>query len=173
MADARLSVVALLALSAVWANLEGDVKGELRLRLEAFRGLCEQAAGRMCVGCTPQSYDLFKPTRGVLFAHCNAVSVAICPRFGGRILQGYVGTLLYNEGHWWNQLPDGREVDLTSSQFGADGLHRLANAHAQGYADIDDLPGILEEYPFIGIFLARLEAAEQRAAGQLEIWEAA
>jgi len=41
--------------------------------------------------------------------------------FTGDLLCGFVG----EERHYWNRLPNGQEVDLTSDQFGGDGCTPL------------------------------------------------
>jgi hypothetical protein len=71
--------------------------------------------------CYPREYARLKakgkltsPLRG----HCTAVATTIKGMFGGDIVRGRVN----GESHYWNRLPDGTEVDLTSCQFGGDGL---------------------------------------------------
>jgi hypothetical protein len=44
--------------------------------------------------------------------------------FGGKVFRGSVD----NEEHYWNELPDGTEIDLTSDQFdGGDKLYPHPN----------------------------------------------
>lgn len=52
---------------------------------------------------------------------CGAMSLIVQSVFGGTLREGKV----QGEKHYWNCLPDGREIDLTSSQFGGDGLNPL------------------------------------------------
>lgn len=55
-----------------------------------------------------------------LEGHCGAVSLILHGMFGGDILTGPVnGTR-----HFWNRI-DGKEYDLTSCQFGGDGIKPL------------------------------------------------
>jgi len=53
-----------------------------------------------------------------LIEHCGCVAYAVRELFGGHILTGKV----HGETHFWNQLPDGTEVDLSSDQYGGDGV---------------------------------------------------
>ncbi len=55
------------------------------------------------------------PARG----QCGATALLLHDLFGGDLL---LGEVLLPDGsrqgvHWWNRLPDGREVDLTREQF--------------------------------------------------------
>ena len=51
---------------------------------------------------------------------CYVTALLIQNILGGRIFHGTVE----NENHYWNELPDGTEVDLTSDQFDdGDGIH--------------------------------------------------
>jgi len=52
---------------------------------------------------------------------CVEVSLIVRGVFGGILLSGFVG----KEQHYWNRLPDGRELDITSDQFGGDGYAPL------------------------------------------------
>jgi hypothetical protein len=54
-----------------------------------------------------------------LFGHCNAVAYVVQKQFGGDLLQGVIN----GDRHIWNRLPDGTEVDLTSDQYGGDGIN--------------------------------------------------
>lgn len=45
------------------------------------------------------------------FGQCLPTALLVYKYFGGRILH------CRHQHHWWNRLPDGREVDLTRSQF--------------------------------------------------------
>jgi hypothetical protein len=57
-----------------------------------------------------------------LSGFCVHVAQTVVDIFGGVIVRGRFNGLP----HWWNRLPDGREVDLTSCQFGGDGLRPVA-----------------------------------------------
>jgi hypothetical protein len=48
----------------------------------------------------------------------------IAGTMGGKIVAGTVN----GEPHYWNRLPCGTEVDLTSCQYGGDGFTPLAHA---------------------------------------------
>ena len=59
-----------------------------------------------------------------LTGHCYGAAHIVQDRFGGEIVKGGVR----GQAHAWNRLPGGREVDLTGSQYGGDGLHPLVEA---------------------------------------------
>jgi hypothetical protein len=42
-------------------------------------------------------------------------------------------TKKYQVVHYWNKLPDGREIDFTSDQYGGDGIHKF-EIHPSGLA---------------------------------------
>lgn len=53
---------------------------------------------------------------------CATVALMVQAIEGGDLMTGLVrGTR-----HYWNRLPDGKEVDLTSCQFGGDGFTPLS-----------------------------------------------
>lgn len=53
-----------------------------------------------------------------LWGKCVLVSLIVRGCFGGDLISGdYAGL-----SHYWNRLPDGTEVDLTSCQFGGNGF---------------------------------------------------
>ena len=56
-----------------------------------------------------------------LTGHCYAAAHLVQDRFGGEIVKGTVR----GQAHAWNRLPGGREVDLTGSQYGGDGMRPL------------------------------------------------
>ena len=68
--------------------------------------------------CYPEQYD---PGKSLLDGHCGAVASLVQGIFGGDIVTGKIN----DAPHYWNRLPDGREVDLTSCQFGGDGFTPL------------------------------------------------
>lgn len=75
--------------------------------LDTVREACRRTAAKMDPDRVP-----------ILAGWCVEVSLLAQQAFGGIVLHGQ-----YNgEDHFWNQLPDGREVDLTSDQFGGDGF---------------------------------------------------
>lgn len=66
----------------------------------------------------------FDPLPGVspLAGMCSTVAVLVQGMFGGDVLSGKVQGVM----HYWNRLPGGFEADLTSCQFGGDGMTPLA-----------------------------------------------
>lgn len=69
--------------------------------------------------------SLIMPTP--LTGHCAAVAYMVQASFGGDIVTGRITNRIKNHywnkvTHYWNRLPDGTEIDLTSCQFGGDGL---------------------------------------------------
>lgn len=59
--------------------------------------------------------------------HCDVTSLVIRERMGGDLKMCQVfRDGVFSEHHYWNVLPDGRELDLTSSQF--DGLETFGDA---------------------------------------------
>jgi len=48
--------------------------------------------------------------------HCRVVSLIVQDYFGGEIIYSYVkGNKKWD--HYWNKLPNGKEIDLTKDQF--------------------------------------------------------
>lgn len=64
---------------------------------------------------------VYDPLASPLCGHCGVVAVLIQRVYGGVILRGTVG----RSQHFWNRLPCGRHVDLTSCQYGGDGLRPI------------------------------------------------
>lgn len=63
-------------------------------------------------------FDPEHPSRG----QCYVTAMVIQDVLGGEVVEGSVDGCT----HFWNQLPDGSEWDLTSDQFkGGDGIHPL------------------------------------------------
>jgi len=52
---------------------------------------------------------------------CYVTSLVIKRLFGGEVIRGHIG----DEIHYWNKV-DGVEVDLTSDQYGGDGINPVA-----------------------------------------------
>jgi len=76
------------------------------------------------MSCYPELYEKYVRAgtlKSPLQGHCGAVASMIHGMFGGEIVTGRVN----DEPHYWNRLPDGSEVDLTSCQFGGDGFTPL------------------------------------------------
>lgn len=90
--------------------------------LKLLREACLKAA-EANTACHPESYDIeVSPLTG----HCAAVAYMVQGMFGGDIVTGRItnrikGHFWNKVQHYWNRLPDGKEVDLTSCQFGGDG----------------------------------------------------
>jgi hypothetical protein len=71
--------------------------------------------------CWPKQYAKLKRQGKLpspLWNHCAPMAHMVRGCFGGEILEGMVNEIH----HFWNRLPDGTEVDLTSCQFGGDGF---------------------------------------------------
>ena len=66
----------------------------------------------------------WKRAKDPLTGHCYAAAHLVQDRFGGELVKGTVR----GQAHAWNRLPGGREVDLTGSQYGGDGMHPLVQA---------------------------------------------
>ncbi|MBS1722618.1 MAG: hypothetical protein JSS66_06365 [Armatimonadetes bacterium] len=85
----------------------------MKQELIALRTTMERAAS------VDTAYDgVYNPGRGALHGHCGAVAHVVQLKYGGEL----VGATVMGERHIWNRLPDGKEYDLTSAQFGGDGL---------------------------------------------------
>ena len=66
----------------------------------------------------------WKRAKDPLTGHCYGAAHLVQDRFGGEIVKGTVR----GQAHAWNRLPGGREVDLTGSQYGGDGMRPLVQA---------------------------------------------
>lgn len=67
-----------------------------------------------------------------LYGHCTVISLLVQDFFGGELVRGPAKVPGYKNlrFHYWNRLPDGREVDLSRDQFpkespASDALERL------------------------------------------------
>lgn len=67
---------------------------------------------------------------------CGAVAIMVYGCFGGEIMQGDVD----GYPHFWNRLPNGHEVDLTSCQFGGDGYSPIVAGEPTEYTGPMDPP---------------------------------
>lgn len=85
--------------------------------LKILRKACLEVAGPEW-SCYPEYYDANKSP---LDGHCGAVSSMLRGIYGGDIVTGRVNGAV----HYWNRLPGGIEIDLTSCQFGGDGYNPL------------------------------------------------
>ena len=73
------------------------------------------------LSCYPDHYDK-KDKKSPLDGHCALVAFLVKKLYGGDLIKGKIS----GNPHYWNRLPNGKEIDLTSCQFGGDGLTPLA-----------------------------------------------
>jgi hypothetical protein len=110
------------------------------IMLKQLRSACLKAA-RPESSSWPSAYrkrrkagTLSSPVEG----HCGAIATMIHGMFGGQIMHG-IGPKLQGLGQWtghfWNRLPDGREIDLTSCQFGGDGMSPICSGEPETLPD--------------------------------------
>ena len=88
------------------------------VRKVLLRSACAEAS------CYPEEYRRRKrlnKLKSPLWSHCAAVATIINVLYGGDIVTGRVKGIQ----HYWNRMSDGKEVDLTSCQFGGDGFTPL------------------------------------------------
>ena len=54
-----------------------------------------------------------------LWGHCAVVALLVQDQFGGTLVRGSLEATKYSHlrSHYWNKLPDGKEIDFTSSQY--------------------------------------------------------
>ena len=85
------------------------------IELRSLRRACLEAIRRGFGGQTT--------TRGT----CVYVSLTVRGIYGGELLRSTIGNRVRRSclPHFWNRLPVGEEVDLTSDQFGGDGFTPL------------------------------------------------
>lgn len=105
------------SVSNVVSRIHGGLvleKERSRIRQAMLRSACEQTAA------SAGRYRR-KRVKSPLFLHCAAAATVIQALYGGDIVSGRVK----GEPHYWNRLPDGKEVDFTSCQFGGDGFTPL------------------------------------------------
>jgi len=69
--------------------------------------------------CNPEAYKKCQKV-SPLFLHCAAVATTVQGIYGGDIVTGRIKGIQ----HYWNRIA-GREIDLTSCQFGGDGFTPL------------------------------------------------
>jgi hypothetical protein len=85
-----------------------------RIRKAFLKSACAETAA------WPEQYRR-KRVESPLYLHCTAVATVIQALFSGDIVTGKIKGIT----HYWNRLPDGKEVDFTSCQFGGDGFTPL------------------------------------------------
>ena len=66
----------------------------------------------------------FDPNR-ISAGQCYVTSLVLYDIFGGDLVAAEILSKGEYLAHYWFKLPNGNEFDLTSDQFGGDGLHRL------------------------------------------------
>lgn len=95
--------------------------------------------------------------RSPLTGLCGTMAVLVRAIAGGEIVKGFVdGTH-----HYWNRLPDGEEIDLTSCQFGGDGWKPLKRGRIARKETAELADGIpLETAVFGTILLEELRRKE-------------
>ena len=86
----------------------------------------------------------------LLTGQCIRVALIVQAAMGGELIRGSVDGWM----HFWNRLPDGSEVDLTSSQFGGDGMTPLGKC---GVAIEKPDPVPVEHLAFVMRVLRHLE----------------
>ena len=89
--------------------------------------------------CWPKRYATLKKKGRLpspLWAHCAPMAHVVRAVFGGDFMEGPVNGIR----HFWNRLPDGTEVDLTSCQFGGDGLSPLVKGKPVPIELIEPVP---------------------------------
>lgn len=70
------------------------------------------------VACCAAAHEVAPERASSLEGFCVEASIAVHAVAGGRLRFGVVDGL----DHYWNELPDGSEIDLPSEQFGGDGF---------------------------------------------------
>ncbi len=90
--------------------MEGSNEGRVEAALRASWCL------ETCDDSDRHFWSADNPVRG----QCGATALVVHDLLGGDLL---VADVFYADGarqghHWWNRLPDGRELDLTREQFG-------------------------------------------------------
>jgi hypothetical protein len=95
-------------------------KISLEVRLKELRARFEKAWSRDTCWHKVDFYPKV-PSGG----QCFVTAMVVQDIFGGEIIQGTVQQIDGKMCHYWNKLPNGQEVDLTSDQFAeGDGIHR-------------------------------------------------
>jgi hypothetical protein len=97
---------------------------------------CLLRAWRQDTSLTPDDWSPRNPSVG----QCAVTALVVQDLFGGELLRGCIG-----EGtHYWNRLPDGQEVDLTSDQF--DGEPMISNTETRTRAYVLSYPSTRARY---------------------------
>jgi hypothetical protein len=121
--------------------------------LRELRKVCIEAASE------ETSWGVYLHNRSPLFGHCLAVSWLVRGRFGGDVLHG---VLRESKGHFWNRLPDGTQVDLTSDQFpGGDGWNPHPKVRAVAALLPDAPKGLRRSFRHVSLFKKRVMALEK------------
>lgn len=95
-------------------------KVSLEIRIKRLRKKLEKAWCKDTCWHKPDFYPK-NPSGG----QCFVTAMVVQDIFGGEIIQGTVRQIDGKMNHYWNKLPNGQEIDLTSDQFvEGDGIHR-------------------------------------------------
>ncbi|MDO8495392.1 MAG: hypothetical protein Q7S32_02595 [bacterium] len=94
-----------------------DEFGKILLEVLLLK-VCDQETSQDPEGWTPEN---------PLWGHCAVVSLVVQGIFGGDLLRASLDGTPFAKmrSHYWNRLPDGREVDFTRAQFGESGPGEL------------------------------------------------
>lgn len=85
--------------------------------LDHLRRVAESVAG-VDTAAFRALYERSAPKYGPLLGHCHALASWVQSRAGGLLVVGSVPVDKVRCWHWWNELPDGRQIDLMSDYFG-------------------------------------------------------
>lgn len=83
--------------------------------LDALRAVFEEAWDARTSYC-PEEWDESQPSCG----QCYVTARLVHHFLGGEIIRCFRPSRDVN--HYWNRLPNGREIDLTADQFGCQGF---------------------------------------------------
>ena len=86
------------------------------------------------------------------FGQCAVTALVIQDHVGGELLRAAVDGVP----HYWNRLPDGREIDLTRSQFGRSALNLLGETRSRQH--VLSFPSTVDRYQLLK---ARVGTAER------------
>lgn len=88
----------------------------------------------------PKNWNIFNPAWG----QCAVTALVVQDFMGGQLLKAVIPTGKDQISHYWNLLPDGKEVDLTSKQF-SDGII-LKNEHLKERHYVLSYPATKKRY---------------------------
>jgi hypothetical protein len=64
----------------------------------------------------------YNPLNSESRGQCYVTALAVMMSFGGKLVRG----ITHEETHYWNKFTGGIEIDLTSDQFGGNGIHPVS-----------------------------------------------